>query len=424
MTSTNQNYYLPDGGGIVYPYVANDNWNHQFRTEVVLDEPVDLDRVRRALELLRPEFPSFFVTLGVKKSLYVLERTDKLPEIVPEVGLCRTFDLTSKDHALFRITYAGRRLGMEVFHSLADGAGANVFFARLLAEYFTLCGETIDRDHPIFSHGAGFIETDTEDSFRRVHDEQGGNTVSRSEPPAYQYNGGRAEIPLRLTEYAIPFPGLKAAAKDCGASITVFLAAAYTKALSRVCLEEGRRANSRNIKIEVPMDMRKRFGSTTVRNFSLYFDTNISAEDGANRSLAELVEMLKPQFEAGTSVEKLKDDIYTNVSQADLPIFQILPIKMKKLFLKIGGGLFGERLFTTPFSNVGIIDLPPQVAAHVKKAGMLISQTQLNTLYSTGVSYNGTFYWQLTSVVEKRRIEDAVADVLTEAGIAFVREER
>ena len=51
MKSTDSNYYLPDGGGIVYPYVATPDWNHQFRTEVVLDEPVDLDRIRRALEI-------------------------------------------------------------------------------------------------------------------------------------------------------------------------------------------------------------------------------------------------------------------------------------------------------------------------------------------------------------------------------------
>ena len=129
MSDLNKNdYYDLDGGGIIYPYLANGHWNHQFRTEVELDAPVDVPRIRRALEIIRPRFPSFFVVLAKHKGAYVLKKTDKLPEVVPEVGLCRTFDLKSEEHSLFRITYAGNRLGMEIFHSLSDGAGANVLF--------------------------------------------------------------------------------------------------------------------------------------------------------------------------------------------------------------------------------------------------------------------------------------------------------
>ncbi|MBQ6018958.1 MAG: hypothetical protein IJL26_02155, partial [Clostridia bacterium] len=314
MKKTNSEYYPLDGGGIIYPYIASADWNQQFRTEVFLDEQIDLARIRKALEIVRPRFPSFFVVLAKRGRQYVLERTDKLPEIVPETDLCEPFDLTSKDHALFRITWAGNRLGMEVFHSLADGAGANVLFINILAEYFALGGDTIDRSHPVFAHGGEYEAADTEDSFRRVHRELGGVTQNRSESAAYQYNGGRAEIPLRLTVFNLPIPELKAAAKACGASITVFLVAVYTKALARACLADGKRANSRNIKIEVPMDMRKRFGSATLRNFSLYFNTEASA-DCAEEPLFEIVGLIKPQFEAGTAVDKPQNDIYTNVSQ-------------------------------------------------------------------------------------------------------------
>ena len=423
MKKANTEYYSLDGGGIIYPYIASDDWNQQFRTEVELDAPVDIARIRKALETVRPRFPSFFVVLAKKGRQYVLERTEKLPEIVPETGLCKPFDLTNKDHALFRITYAGNRLGMEVFHSLADGAGANVLFINMLAEYYALAGETVDRSHPVFAHGGEYEEADTEDSFRRVHRELGGKTQKRAETKAYQYNGGRAEIPLRLTVFNLPIPELKTAAKACGASITVFLVSVYTQALARACLADGKRANSRNIKIEVPMDMRKRFGSSTLRNFSLYFTTEADAAC-ADRPLGEIAELLKPQFEAGTSVEKLQNDIYTNVSQEELPIFKMLPIALKKKFLKFGNIHLGERLFTSPFSNVGIFDLPPELVPHIKIANMMISKTRLNTLYSTTLSCGGNLSWSLTCVAEKHEIENLVAEVLTEAGVPFEMVER
>ena len=416
-------YFQLDGGGIIYPYIASDDWNQQFRTEVELDAPVDIARLRRALEIVRPRFPSFFVVLAKRGREYVLERTEKLPEIVPETGLCKPFDLTNRDHALFRLTYAENRLGMEVFHSLADGAGANVLCINLLAEYYALTGEPVDRAHPVFAHGGEYEAADTEDSFRRVHNELGGRTQKRTETKAYQYNGGRAEIPLRLTVFDLPVPELKNAAKACGASITVFLVAVYTKALARACLADGKRANSRNIKIEVPMDMRKRFGSETLRNFSLYFNTEAPA-DCAEKPLPEIVELLKPQFAAGTDVGKLQNDIYTNVSQEELPIFKLLPIGLKRKFLRFGNIMFGERLFTSPFSNVGIFDLPPELVGHVRVVNMMISKTRLNTLYSTTLSYRGNLAWSLTSVAAKHDAEDFVAEILTEAGVPFGRTER
>ena len=417
--SNNKNYYDLDGGGIIYPYVANGHWNHQFRTEVELDAPVDPERVKKALEIIRPRFPSFFVVLKKRDKKYVLERTDRLPEVVPEVGLCRMFDLDSDEYAHFRITYTGNRLGMEVFHSISDGAGANVLFINMLAEYYALAGEEIDRGHPVFMHGGEYEASDVEDSFRRVHDTEGGSSQSRSEPGAWQYNSGKAETDLHLTIFELPFSELRAMYKKYDTSVTVLMCALYTKALARVCLAEGGKKTD-NIKIEIPMNLRQRFNSTTLRNFSLYFDTCVPAQFH-DSSVADLVEMLKPQFAEGTDVNKLRNDIYTNVSQADMAIFRVLPLKLKRLFLHIGSAVYGERLFTTPLSNVGIFDLPPEIAKHVTAADMMISSTRVNTLYSVGLTYNGTVRWCLSSVVRRTAAEDALMKVFEEEGLTVNR---
>lgn len=420
MSDLNKNdYYDLDGGGIIYPYLANGHWNHQFRTEVELDAPVDVPRIRRALEIIRPRFPSFFVVLAKHKGAYVLKKTDKLPEVVPEVGLCRTFDLKSEEHSLFRITYAGNRLGMEIFHSLSDGAGANVLFINMLAEYYALAGEDIPRDHDVFRHGGGYEQADTEDSFKRVYREEGGKPHNRSEKNAWQYNGGKADTDLHLTIFELPFAQLREKYKSYDTSLTVFLAALYTKALARVCLAEGGSERD-NIKIEIPMNLRGRFNSTTLRNFSLYFDTCVTA-DCSEKPVAEIIGQLGPQFAEGTSVDKLRDDIYTNVSQGEMKIFKALPVPLKKAILRIGSAFYGENLFTTPLSNVGIFDLPPEIARHVTAADMMISSTRLNTLYGVTLSYNGTLRWCLSSVVSKTDAEDSIARVLEEEGLEFSR---
>ncbi|MCR5782238.1 MAG: hypothetical protein K6G90_05815, partial [Clostridia bacterium] len=92
-----------------------------------------------------------------------------------------------------------------------------------------------------------------------------------------------------------------------------------------------------------------------------------------------------------------------------------------KAILRIGSAFYGENLFTTPLSNVGIFDLPPEIARHVTAADMMISSTRLNTLYGVTLSYNGTLRWCISSVVKRTAAEDCIARVLEEEGLEFNR---
>lgn len=411
--------YKLDHGGIIYPYIAKADWNQVFRLEAELDEDIDVQSVLKALQNLRERFPSFFVIMEKRKILYLLKKTDEMPEIVPEGKLCRQFNLLETEHPLFRITYKGPRLGIELFHSVADGNGAIIFFINLIAEYYAVKGFDIPKTDKVFDHGFNFEERDTENSFLKVF-EQGGKTSSRSEKPAYQYNGGKADCKMRLSTFCISIESLKERAKKCGATITEFLAAIYTKALCLSAAEDGAKTN---VKIEIPLDLRRRFDSATLRNFSLYFITSISA-DRAYNSIDSIAGELKPQFAAGADNKKLRNDVYTNVSQSEMLIFKGLPRFMKKGVLKLGNSIYGERLFTSPFSNIGIVTMPDKLKKHVKSLGFIIGKTLKNTVYSGIISFDETLYWSVSCVAEKKDLENNIASILKDEGISFNMTER
>lgn len=412
--------YRLDHGGIIYPYIAKADWNQVFRLEAVLDEDIDVQSILKALHNLKERFPSFFVIMEKRKILYLLKKTDEMPEIVPEGKLCRQFNLFQTEHPLFRITYKDSRLGIELFHSVADGNGAIIFFINLIAEYYTIRGIDIPKTDKVFKHGFDFEERDTENSFLKVF-EQGGKTSSRSEKPAYQYNAGKADCSMRLSTFQIPIDGLKHRAKKCGASVTEFLAAVYSKALCISAIDDG--SVNHNIKIEIPLDLRRRFDSATLRNFSLYFITSI-APDRAHNSVDSIAGELKPQFAAGADNKKLRNDVYTNVSQSEMPIFKGMPTFMKNGILKLGNSIYGERLFTSPFSNIGIVTLPDELKAHVREFGFIIGKTLKNTVYSGIISYNGTLYWSVSCVAEKKELENNIASILKDEKIKFNITER
>lgn len=408
-----QNCYKLDHGGIIYPYIAKSDWNQVFRLEATLDETIDVQCVVTALQNLREQFPSFFVVLEERTRIFLLKKTDDLPEIIPEKKLCRQFDLLNTEHPLFRITYKGQRLGMELFHSVADGNGAIIFFINLIAEYYLVRGFEFSKDDPVFKHGLRYEKRDTENSFLDVFKQQGGSTSSRSEKPAYQFNDSVQDSELRLTTFEIPANLLKTKAKMYEASVTEFLAAIYTKAL---CISAFKEQSNKDIKIEIPLDLRRRFDSATLRNFSLYFMTSVPPEY-AERDISDILVLIKEQFKKGADMKKLRNDIYTNVSQSELPFFRVLPNTVKKALLKVGNSIYGERLFTTPLSNVGVMKLPDALENHVNSLGFIIGRTLKNTIYSGIITFKGTLFWNLTSVATSKKAEENIVDVLRELGI-------
>ncbi|MCR5150872.1 MAG: hypothetical protein K6B52_06570 [Clostridiales bacterium] len=404
--------YFLDHGGIIYPYIAKPDWNQVFRLEAELDEKIDVQNIVSSLTQLRRKFPSFFVTIEKRKYFVVLKKTVSLPDIVPEGGLCLPFDLAEKSKPLFRITYSQNRLGMELFHSVADGTGAMIFFANLIAQYYINEGRKIDTSSDIFNHGFKFEKSDTENSFLKAFDPKAKNS-SRSEKPAYQYGSGKPEGELSLTTFKTDVNVLKDYAKGINATVTELLVAVYTKALCMCAINEDK--TDKNIKIEVPMNLRKRYDSTTLRNFSLYFITS-APPDCADASLEDIVEILKPQFVLGSNTKKLTQDIHTNVSQSEMPVFKALPNFVKKGLLKVGSAMYGERLFTSPLSNIGVITLPEDIKKHILSFGFVIGRTLKNTVYSGVLTYENELYWCLSSATKSDSLEKNIQKILGETG--------
>ncbi len=166
--------------------------------------------------------------------------------------------------------------------------------------------------------------------------------------------------------------------------------------------------------------MRNRFLSHTLRNFSLYFMTCISPEE-TRKGIEDILQKMKQQFHNGTDLQKLINDVKTNVGQANMPLFRMMPRRLKHLVLKTGTSIYGERLQTSPFSNLGVVKMPDELEKHVRSFGFLIGQTQINTVYAAAVTFKDTLYWDITSVVQEDRIESLLENTLRECGIPYVR---
>ena len=115
----------------------------------------------------------------------------------------------------------------------------------------------------------------------------------------------------------------------------------------------------------------------------------------------------------------LRRTIRQNVSQADLPIFVKSPRFVKKAILRVGAALYGEGLYTSTFSNLGIFKLPDALSAHVLSFHAMLGESPVNHIKILSYCYNGVISLMFSSRLRTRELENAMMDKLREAGVPF-----
>lgn len=70
----NEKYTDLDGAGIIYPYVANKDWNSVYRVEARLKTTVEFTKLEEAVKIMRSKYPYFFSRISTHGKKYVLKR--------------------------------------------------------------------------------------------------------------------------------------------------------------------------------------------------------------------------------------------------------------------------------------------------------------------------------------------------------------
>ncbi len=166
--------------------------------------------------------------------------------------------------------------------------------------------------------------------------------------------------------------------------------------------------------MSVPINLRPVFESETLRNFSLYF---LASVPKGEVTIERILENVRREFKEGTDKDLLQRTINTNVSQQDAAAFRVLPRPVKHALLRVGGALFGERMFTSALSNLGIFKVPDELVPHIKTFHAILGQVPTNHIHTTAYCYNGTLGLMFSSRLASRDIEHITQRLLQERGV-------
>ena len=207
------------------------------------------------------------------------------------------------------------------------------------------------------------------------------------------------------------------AAHNHGVSATAFLAAALLQALMAVQKKHvPLRRMRKPLKVQIPVNLRRLFPSTTLRNFALYVNPEIDPRLG-DFTFDELCKRVHHHMGMEVIPQHMRARIAANVGSERLWIVKILPLFLKNIALRIAFNTVGETKVCLSMSNLGAVEIPAEMKPYISRFDFILGAPSLTPVNCGILSYNGTLYVNFTRSIQESELELAFWQVLQQQGL-------
>lgn len=403
-------WYELDAFAKTYSSIISEGRTTCFRLSALFSENIDLEILQKVTISLEKKYP--FYNSELKKGIFWNYLQQKKAHFMIEEE--KTYPCTDiqKDNPL-RIIYFNNKLSIEIAHFLTDGKGAALFFQDLIEEYLekkyfleniekdkkdNLIDKTekkkeveIEKINKIINFGKkinknekDFENKKSEKNFFEKTRELLGNDSGLKNSQKNEYVdlyekymrkvskettiNSAFHLPMKILEKGqyhittgeIDVESLKEESKKYGTTIGKYLLSVYFKILL------DRYSQAKNpIVIGVPVDLRKIFEETTYRNFFINITPSVDASLGAY-SLSEIITYLDNYFALKITKKEFYKSIYKAMNPMQNIIIKSVPYLIKRMFFPFIFDYYGERGYTTGFSNLGIFKVNKKYEKYLK----------------------------------------------------------
>jgi NRPS condensation-like uncharacterized protein len=390
-----------------------------FRITAILKEPVKYSAINQAVAITAKRFPYFSVSLGSGIFWHFLEFNDQLPRIQVEEEIpCTAFAIKRKNEPLYRIIIKGNRISVEFIHILTDGGGALEYLRSLLYTYLTLTGKNIPSTGDIILPGTPVSEEEIEDGYNKYFE--------KLPPPvklvkAWQLPFRLNEKPmLRVLRAEVKVDEILEVARFHKVSITEYFVSVYHFSLQKIFISEnqGRKKEKQKVlRIEVPVNMRNKFSTRTMRNFSLFVLPEIDVRLGTY-TFEEILNSVHSQLQISSHIKQISRFMSSNVRNERLFIVRILPLFLKKLVIAATYRKLASKRWTGIVTNLGRVSLPQEMEDMVDSFELIPPPPNSNVKESVAlISYKDKLRICFCNVTDSHVLEQYILRHLSDAGI-------
>ena len=415
--ATHKRWMQLDNAAKIYPAAKRRDWTALFRLSAEMTEAVDPQILFQAQCLTLLRFPGFALKLKRGLFWYYLEQHHGAPEIRGDVGNpCVRIKPSENDGFLFRLRYYERRIALEVYHVLSDGAGGMSFMKTLLAEYLRLkYGAEIPRGSEILDCNEPTQQGELEDSYIKYAREI---RHGRHEKNSYYIDGTpETDDFIHITSGIVPVKDILAKAKGYGVSLTEYLTALMITAIDKIQREEIHQTHRlQPIKVCVPVNMRAFYPSITKRNFSYFVNIGIEPKYGQH-SFEEILQIVRHQTGLEITEKMLNARFSDNVRSEQAKILRIMPLFIKNFAMRLVFNRVGDRKTSTCLSNMGNTALPEEMSKYITRMDAILGPLSRNKVVCATISCNGTMIINFTRTMKESILEKEFFRLLVKEGV-------
>ncbi len=396
-----------DDAAKIYPISMEHGRQQVFRISVYFKENIIPELLQMALTFTIKRFVSFATTLKQGFFWHYLDAVKKRFPIEAEHDMiCQPIKVSSSGSQSFRLMYHQNRVSAEFFHVLTDGTGAVTFVKSLIAEYLRICGVNAPLGD-IWNVNDTPTKEEFENAFVKV--EKAKSSSGFVDKPAAQMNGRLTRRkPCRILHFKMSAQKLREVAKGYGATVTAYLLMQMFYACSASTDEL-----TGDLHIQVPINMRKYYPSKTVRNFSMYCGIRIPIEKIGCKE--DLLAEINAQLIEKAEKEKMREMITAAVNLVSS--IRILPLAIKQPIAKMVYGILGEKIYTTTFSNLGVIRFPEEFMEHIESMDFCLGAQVTNRLACAAITCGDVATFSISKMTADPSFEEKMYQLLAADGI-------
>ena len=356
-------WYKLDNAATIVPCSAHGADTRVFRIACELKEEVDPALLQECLDETMEEFP--YLNSYLRKGLFWyyldgLRRTARVEEDAH--AALRPIYFPGRRNLLYRVSYYHRRINLEMFHVLADGTGAFIFFRSLLTRY-------LSRAHGLDMQEAPVTDTSSSrekagDAFSYYYHRGGPGSDQLKKMTSVRAFQIREERDPNLQNHLVE--GIVSARQfvDCAhgykTTVGVLAVSLYIAALLETMSLRDRK---KPVVISVPVNLRQFFPSETTRNFFGVINIQFSAAqyDG---TLESILPSVQDSFKEQLTPDRVNGTMNAYSALANNYVVKVVPLFIKEPVLTyyIAHARSG---ITATLSNMERIRMPEAVQEYI-----------------------------------------------------------
>ncbi len=404
-----RNWYKLDNAAKIFPTTSTKYAPNVFRLSALFFEEVDPVILKQAVKNSLDRFDVFKVKMKRGFFWYYLDTNNNEPLVIEEsYQAFHSVNFKDNNGFLFSVLYNGKRVAVEIFHSLTDANGGMEFLKTISYNYLILKGVKIDNDGSILTSDIEVDPTESEDSFVTNY-QKDGEVVAKAQK-VFKLSGESYEnFWNAIFHITTDVSQVKSMALKYDATITEFLGGVLLYSVYEDYKEEN--VDNMPLSLFIPVNARKYYNSKSLRNFMSFIRSLVDVNEGV--TLEKCVNGIKHTLRDELSKEFIQTVINSNVTSEKNVFVRPLPLVIKKVAMKVGYKIISGQTSSICLSNIGEVKTPEIMKEHIDRFEFVISPSLSLPIISSIASYNGRMTITFSKNIKQRSVIKRFVNMLS-----------